>query len=174
MTVVAKRNFWSAGLVLLTFSALAGVLFFVQQRERTVVPPLRHDAVMVAPNGTHYNVEIADDDAERMLGLSFQPSMAAAEGKLFVFPGPALHSFWMKDMRFPLDILWIQDGVVVDLAEEVPAPGLGQFPATVVPQAPAHLVLELQAGEAKRQGITRGTTLDIQWPSGYSWPAIKP
>lgn len=171
MTDVAQHNIRSAALVLVAFSVLGGVLFFFQQRKSVVVPPLRHDAVIVAPNGMRYDVEIADDVAEQALGLSFLPSMTDTEGKLFVFPVSGSYAFWMKDMRFPLDILWIQDGVVVDLAEDVPAPLTGQFPATVVPQAPAQMVLELQAGEAKRQGIEVGAVLDIQTPPGYSWPA---
>ncbi len=166
----AARNLRAGALVVAAFSLVAAGLAYVV-RPQPALPPLRHDAVVRAPNGTAYDVEIADENVERMQGLSRLPSMGPSEGKLFVFPAPALHSFWMKEMRFPLDIIWIQDGVVVDLAEDVPAPGPGQFPATVLPQAPAQLVLELRAGEAKRQGITQGTVLDIQWPSGYSWPA---
>lgn len=171
MTDVAQRNLRSAALVLVAFFVLGGALFFFQRQKPMVVPPLRHDTVIVAPNGARYDVEIADEVAEQTLGLSFLPSMAETEGKLFVFSESGTYSFWMKDMRFPLDIFWIQDGVVVDLAEDVPAPLAGQFPVTVMPQAPAHMVLELQAGEAKRQGIGVGAVLDIQTPPGYSWPA---
>ncbi len=170
MTAAAKRNLLLAAIPA-AVAVFAGLSLFAQRAQPVSVAPLHHDAAVVAPNGARYDVEIADDDAERMLGLSFRPSMAETEGKLFVFPDAGRHAFWMKDMKYPLDMLWIQDGVVVDLAVDVPAPLLGQFPATVTPKADASEVLELRAGEAKRQGITRGTALDIRMPSGYSWPA---
>lgn len=171
MTAAVRPNLRPLAVVAVAFLVLTGLFFFLQKTRLVSVPPLQHDAVIVAPNGTRYDVQIADTDPERLLGLSFLPSMAETEGKLFVFPGPGRPSFWMKDMRFPLDILWIQDSVVVDLAEGVPAPNPGEFPTTVIPEADATLVLELRAGEAKRQGIGLGTVLDIQTPPGYSWPA---
>ncbi len=172
MTDATKRNLRSVALAAAAFGVLVVIFLSAQLTRRSItVPPLRHDAVILTPNGTRYDVEIADDDPERMLGLSYLPSMAETEGKLFLFPAPGRPSFWMKDMRFPLDMLWIEGGVVVDLAEDVPAPLPGEFPTTVLPEADASVVLELRAGEVKRQGITRGTTLDIQTPPGYSWPA---
>src|SRR5882672_5260542 len=61
---------------------------------------------IAAPGGTiqAYN---ADTDALRTLGLSGHSPLAADEGMLFIFPAPGEYGFWMKDMLFPLDLVWI-------------------------------------------------------------------
>jgi uncharacterized membrane protein (UPF0127 family) len=92
---------------------------------------------------------------------------------LFTFPRSGYHGIWMKDMRFPLDIIWFRrarthaactrdsagEGVcleVVDVREHV-APET--FPTTLYPREPAHYVLEVNAGTAQGAGIQRGGTV---------------
>ena len=67
-------------------------------------------------------VEIRDDTNGRNLGLSGRSSLAENEGMLFIFDTPAVYEFWMKDMNFPLDFIWINNGLVVDLSEHIPPP----------------------------------------------------
>ncbi len=105
-------------------------------------------------------VELAVTPAERNQGLSGHPPLADNEGMLFVFENEAKWTFWMKEMLFPLDMLWIDARcTVVDITENAPKPESGQalgdlprfFPKTL-----AQYVLEVNAGTAQRTGIAIG------------------
>lgn len=62
-----------------------------------------------------YQVEIADTQEERALGFMYQEEIQPNEGILFVHDESAIHSFWMKDVNFPLDLLHIEDGEIVEI-----------------------------------------------------------
>jgi uncharacterized membrane protein (UPF0127 family) len=79
---------------------------------------------------------------------------------LFLFPESDVYPFWMQDMRFPLDIIWMQDGTVVDLTT-LPAPTSSTDIPRAVPRAEANGVLEIPAGAAKDIGISIGTQIDV-------------
>mgnify|MGYP000040440404 FL=1 len=82
---------------------------------------------------------------------------------LFVFERSGRHGFWMKDMNFPIDILWLRNSRVVYVAENVPPPSSGETPVTITPDKSANLVLELEAGQARALGLAVGSTLDYRW-----------
>ena len=109
-----------------------------------------------------YAVDVADDAARRAQGLSGRPFMGADVGMLFVFEEEAVRNFWMKEMHFPLDIIWI-DGEcrLIDVAAEVPAPvGDGEI-ARVSSPGPARYVLEVNAGEWAREGMAAGDVVEF-------------
>jgi hypothetical protein len=91
-------------------------------------------------------VEVADTRVARIRGLSGRASLDANRGMLFVFSSPAMRSFWMFGMKFSLDIIFLRDGVVVDIAPRVPYPKTFRFPAVVSSRVPADAVLEINAG----------------------------
>jgi hypothetical protein len=63
---------------------------------------------------------VADTLPERIQGLSDTPFLPENVVKLFAFGAPGLHSIWMKDMQYPLDILWAaEDGTIVHIEENV-------------------------------------------------------
>ncbi len=80
---------------------------------------------------------------------------------LFQFAAPGAYPFWMKDMHFPLDIIWLSQGKVVALATLSP-PGPGQEPVAHDPGVAADQVVEINAGLAAKDGISVGMQLDIQ------------
>ncbi len=111
---------------------------------------------IVAPNGT-IHAFIADTDQKMELGLSNRDSIAADGGMIFEFDTAGSYEFWMKDMRFPLDIVWIDVnknvlGVVANLSPD-------SYPNTVLPPSDIGYVLELPAGAAATLGIATGTAL---------------
>ncbi len=118
-------------------------------------PGLPREVVRVG--GVALDVEIADDPSEREHGLSGRSGLATGTGMLFRFPAPAVQPFWMKDMRFPLDIVYIHEGRIREVFADVPFPPAAGTPVTVVPTGPADAVLEVPAGEAARQGWGPGT-----------------
>ncbi len=108
-----------------------------------------------APGG-ELDLEIADEGAERGQGLSGRRGLPADQGMLFLFPEANTHAFWMKDMRFPIDIIYLYEGTVTEVFPSVAPPLPGGVPATVQPTVPADAVLELFAGESARRGIEKG------------------
>ncbi len=107
-------------------------------------------------------LEIVVTPAARVHGLSGRVSLPVDHGMLFVFSSPGIYSFWMNEMRFPLDILWISQGIVVDEATlSVPTSTIDGIP-THTPEVLADTVLELNAGMAEKLGLTIGSPIHIQ------------
>lgn len=110
--------------------------------------------------GTVFKAEVADSEAKRELGLGKRDSLPADHAMYFSFPAANYWVFWMKDMRFPIDIVWIADGKVVDVSANAQPPK--GFPLeTFSPVAPADAVLELNAGTAKAKGIVPGSPVQL-------------
>lgn len=100
-------------------------------------------------------VEIADTDNERQRGLMYRESLPEDKGMLFIFDYKAPHSFWMKHMNFPLDILWIdKDKKIVDIKTN--APPCNEICESLIPGDKAFYVLEVNAGFAKKNKIRMG------------------
>ncbi|MBI2611007.1 DUF192 domain-containing protein [Candidatus Kaiserbacteria bacterium] len=99
-------------------------------------------------------VTVADTPEERERGLSGWKGLAEDEGMLFIFNEDGRYAFWMKDMEFPIDILWIsRDGAIVHIEEYV-APET--YPASFAPRREARYVVELPAGFVERRGVRIG------------------
>lgn len=105
-------------------------------------------------------VEVADTPQTREKGLSGRESLAAGEGMLFIFPAPDTYIFWMKDMKFPIDIIWIRDREIVDIITDVPVPVPNQELSTYFPKFPADKVLEAGAGFAAAHGLRVGMPVE--------------
>ncbi|GAB3350164.1 DUF192 domain-containing protein [Lysobacter tyrosinilyticus] len=110
--------------------------------------------------GQRYSVEIADDDAERARGLMFRDEMAADHGMLFIHDSEEPQSYWMKNTRIPLDILYFDnERKLVSQQRDVPPCALGDGCPPYPSDAPARYVLELNAGEAARLKLVSGAQL---------------
>jgi uncharacterized protein len=98
--------------------------------------------------------ELADTEVRRIRGLSGRGGLTDGQGMLFAFGSNDRHGIWMKDMNFPIDIIWIdQNYQIVGIAEEVSPK---TFPKVYKPEAPALFVLEIKAGLAKEFGLGLG------------------
>jgi len=104
-------------------------------------------------------VEVAETQKEKEQGLSMRESLPQDQGLLFLFDVPARYQFWMKDMKFSIDIIWIDSGQkVVDITENAdPA----SYPQTFSPQLPAQYILETNAFFAKTRSIHIGDSVDF-------------
>lgn len=98
-----------------------------------------------------FSVEVASTIATRMRGLSYRQSLPSGSGMLFVFPTSNTGGFWMKDMNFALDLVWMKNGRVVGVERNIPPPLPGTplyaLPIYHPPESITH-VLEVNAGEA--------------------------
>jgi hypothetical protein len=112
---------------------------------------------------TSVEIDIADTPALREQGLSGRERLGANEGMLFIFENPAIYSFWMIDMKFPLDMIWIsEEKKVVATTKNVPFPVPGTSNAQLPiynPPSPVQYILEVNAGFADRNGINIGDSV---------------
>jgi uncharacterized protein len=108
--------------------------------------------------------EIAQTAEKRELGLSYRTTLDKNAGMLFVFENPNIPFFWMKDMNFPLDIIWIKDNKVIDIDKNVPIPKentpLNQLPK-YSPSGMVNYALEVNAGFADKNKIKVGDEVGI-------------
>lgn len=118
---------------------------------------------VLLPQGKSYTVEIADTDEKRALGLSYRTELTADKGMLFIFPNRSEHSFWMKDMKFPLDIIWLNNQRIVYIARDVQPPKLGETPVVIKPARESNFVLEIPAGHSAKYGLVEGQSLQIDF-----------
>lgn len=99
--------------------------------------------------GQTLQVEVVNTPQSIEQGLSGRETLET-DGMLFVFPQAAPRAFWMKDMRFAIDILWIRDGKIVGRAESASPPTLGtplsELVRYVSPE-PVDMVLETLPGK---------------------------
>jgi uncharacterized protein len=109
-------------------------------------------------------VEIADTKEKRTKGLGDRDALAQNDGMLFLFDQPGLYKFWMKGLKFPLDIIWIRNNTVVDILKYVPAPLPEESDASLPVYAPVtevDRVLEVNAGFVDAQRVKVGDKIQF-------------
>ena len=105
-------------------------------------------------NDKQFLVEVAQSDAQKSLGLSDREGLNQNAGMLFIFNKPSKQYFWMKDMKFPIDIVWIDENKkIVGLVENAKPE---DYPETYPSPQNVVYVLEIGSGEVKKQGIKIG------------------
>lgn len=126
------------------------------QRPAVLVPsplPIKHVAVGNAP----LTVEIAATDAAREHGLSGRAGLPEGHGMLFTFSTSGRYEFWMYDMRFGLDFLWITGGKVAEVTPNVPPPTrAAPDPVRLRPNEAVEAVIEVPAGWAAAHQVIPG------------------
>ena len=126
-----------------------------------VNPPLATGTMVIAGR-VHLTVELARTLEEQVRGLSGRPNLKPGWGMLFVYEHPHPVSIWMKDMRFPLDIVWIRAKRIVKIERH--APPLSSKGPERIYTAMADLVLEVPAGFADRKRIRVGDLAEANLP----------
>ena len=113
-------------------------------------------------------VEIADDGLLQQRGLSYRDGLEPGTGMLFIYAEPGSRSFWMKEMRFCLDIIWLDETEIVGAAENAcPEPGVQDAElARYVSNAPVRFILEVPAGWLAERGYGPGTPIDLSGVTG--------
>lgn len=119
---------------------------------------------------TELQAEIADTPQLQQRGLGYRDELAPGTAMLFVFEDASVQTFWMKGMRFCLDIVWIEAEQVIGAAENVcPMPNadtadLPRYSSGV----PVRYVLEVPAGWLAIHGYGPGTPVTITLPDAPS------
>jgi uncharacterized protein len=95
-------------------------------------------------DGITFKVDVADTESEWKQGLSGTNSLAPLTGMLFVFDDNSQHGIWMKDMKYPIDVLWISENYrIVNIKKNMTPES---YPEVFQNSKPARYVLELPAG----------------------------
>ena len=133
--------------VILIFELLAGIA-------SAQAPGPREELTIAGKSGPHeFQVELADDDRERAMGLMFRRSMGAEEGMLFDFGSEQPANFWMRNTYIPLDLLFIRaDGTIESIAERTTPLSEKSVPS----KGPVRYVLEINGGTSDKLGIEPG------------------
>lgn len=152
----------TGGFLILAAAALAVFYFFNFLKQ----PAPKGKLTPLKVGSAEFEVELATSTLDRMRGLSGRPSLPEGEGMLFVFGTLGNYGFWMKDMNFPLDFVWIRESVVVGTTGNVPPePGkpVWQLKAYYPPEY-VDKVLELNAGDVSRYSIKTGDPVEAASP----------
>ena len=111
--------------------------------------------------GQKFMVELAETQEKQALGLMFRDSLPQDHGMLFIFPGEARRSFWMKNTRIPLDIFYFNSKLelvsVAGDARPCRTRNCPPYPS----EGPAQYVLELNSGKAAELGVKAGDALEL-------------
>ena len=146
------------GVILVIF---VGVIFFQFNSNSKTNQKASGNTVKI--NNQTFNVEVVDTQEKAQLGLSGRKSLPQNQGMLFVFDEKSYHTFWMKDMKFPIDIIFIEGDKVVSIAENarVPEPDEEENLPLYKSGGPINMVLEINAGLSEKHDIKQGDKVEI-------------
>ena len=148
---------------------LAGVSLFLilascESTTSTATLDDLYTRVVTLPNGKKITVETMTRQAEMARGMMFRDSLSKDRGMLFIHANAATVPYFMYQVRIPLDILWLdRNKIIVEIAPDTPPCNDGRQ-ASQCPKYGGHtmsqFVLELGAGEVKKNGLKLGDRLD--------------
>jgi len=117
------------------------------------------EIVRGANDAVKVDIELADTEDERRLGLSFKKYLGDYEGMLFVFDTEVNTPFWMKDMQIPLDMIFFDaQGFIVDI-KEAQAPCTATYCPSIYSKKNYLYVLEVNSGFVEKNAIVEGGSL---------------
>lgn len=161
-----------APVVIILFVGIAGYMFIATKKSRddgdsTTLRPQNvqsSETVLkrtVQIGGKTIDAELANSVSKRKTGLMFRESLPENEGMLFTFAIENTYGFWMKNMNFPIDIIWINSNLtIVDITTNV-QPCTQNECESYTPVAPVQYVLEMNSGWAQSNGINIGDTIEF-------------
>lgn len=141
-------------------AALAVVFLTNHNNNKFIESQIDQDAIVQFENREQIGVEIVDTPETLQLGLGERDSLAEGHGMLFLFPTLEEHRFWMKGMRFAIDIIWLDGEEIVHISKNADPEVL---PLTIyAPKVLSDTVLEVNAGVSDSLGLKVGDMVDIQ------------
>lgn len=139
----------------------AAVVIFITILLITLLISGKSTKVLV--NDQTFKIIVAKSDKDKQIGLSGKNKIEQDQGMLFIFDNPDYYSFWMKDMKFPIDIIYINGDKVTTVIDSAkpPGPTKGNL-ETYQPLYKSDKVLEVNAGIANKYNIKKGTLVKIE------------
>lgn len=146
---------------ILILLVVGGFLFYELQ---ATIKPILSDTSSpnVTINNKKIKVELANDYDKWQKGLSDREELDKDTGMLFVFPGTQIRNFWMKNMHFPIDIIWIEHNKVIGISKNLQPEG--EMPTNSYSSIlPVNYVLEVNAGFADKNNIKEGDLVEYEF-----------
>ncbi len=131
---------------------------------QTQMPTYNYEVRKITINGVTLDVEIADDSKKMERGLMFRDTLPENRGMLFVFDQERKYTFWMMNMTFDLDIIWLDtNGKVVYTVEDAKPciDAAHTSSCSFSPDRPAKYVLEVNSGFVQKHGINENSVMRI-------------
>jgi uncharacterized membrane protein (UPF0127 family) len=120
----------------------------------------RKDSPTIRVGEKRFNLYVAETEVDKQIGLSKYEKISNNRGMLFVFDKPEYYPFWMKGMKFPIDIIYIKGDKVVTVIKDLKPENSDSI--IYYPIAPSDKVLEINAGLAAEHGIDVGETVKLE------------
>ena len=120
-------------------------------------------AIVTTSKGEKIPVEVADTFKKRSLGLGKRTSLKKGWGMLFVFEKRKPHRFWMKDMQFPLDIIWLENHRIVHIIHNAKPSNSNAEPEVMTSPVSVNFVLEIAAGRAAKLRLKTGQRMKFKF-----------
>ena len=128
--------------------------------EKQITKQLGQEKLIGRIGSGYFNFEVADSPSERNQGLSGRQPLKSTEAMIFAFEEPGQSCFWMKDMKFNLDILWFDETKKLIYEKRDVSPTT--YPESFCSDTPAKYVVEVTAGVAAKNQIKIGDVLDVE------------
>lgn len=144
---------------LVLFGAIIAGVFYTLKNGSAI----RKDAEITIGK-TIITAEIANTEAERDSGLGGRNELGQKQGMYFMFGEPVFPAFWMKDMKFPIDIVWIKESKVIGTTKNID-PQIGALDDELKLYEPPDFIdnaLELRAGAVNELGIKIGDSVSVE------------
>lgn len=147
------KFFWIVLLVL-----FAGIFVWVFSLPKSAGVLANHKTIQIG--GGTIRAELALTLEQQKQGLSGRTSLAPNTGMLFDFGNSSKWGIWMKDMNFPIDVLWITDNFKISDIVENMTPA--SYPQAYLPSVPVRYVLEIPSGGVQKYGIKVGQEVFVK------------
>ncbi|KKQ66763.1 MAG: hypothetical protein US86_C0003G0006 [Candidatus Daviesbacteria bacterium GW2011_GWA2_38_24] len=155
------KTFWIQ-VILLIIAVLGSMWYLFNESQLVGLSNSSSTPKQVKINNTVINIEVANSKDERAKGLSGRDSLSVDSGMLFLFEKYGKYRFWMKDVKFPLDLIFIKDETIVDILENVPTVSENEASIPIYePVGEVDKVLEVNAGFARPKNIKPGDVIEL-------------
>ena len=148
-------NKLNAALIILVFVGIAALFIKFHSDKKSS---------FVEIDNVKFSVDIATTKEEQAKGLAVYKSLPQDRGMFFPFQTPDYYAFWMKDMKFPIDIIFIYKNRITDIFKNVPvSKSQNEILPLYKPKSPSDGVLEINAGLAKQYNFKIGDFVKISY-----------
>ncbi len=176
-----RRNIYVVGPIAIIALVICYAVFYKKSSIPNENLPLTE--TISTPGGTIF-VRVAQTNSEQQMGLSGFKTIYEDQGMLFPFSKSGIYPFWMKDMNFPLDMVWLKH-----IPKSPYVPQVGDYYQVVMvtqnalpssyPQAfqtttPIDAVLEINAFSAEKFGLSLGTGIHLTRSISSRGPVLNP
>jgi uncharacterized membrane protein (UPF0127 family) len=147
------ENFKKISSFIIVVIFLVSLFLYFEKKENFFVKNNENAIKYVKIGGATLKVDLASTQEQQEKGLSIKENLNDDEGMLFIFKKPSINYFWMKDMRFPIDIIWIGKDLQVVYIEKNVNPDT--YPHLFGPNEEVKYVLEVNAGFSEKNNLKK-------------------